>query len=1520
MKFIFGALALVASLLALPGTAIAAPTSIAQLPILNLDDTGAVKPNLMLLYDNSGSMASAYTPDYVDDSTSCRSRMAMSSGTRSCAVGMPPYNSPDFNRQYYDPKVLYVPPVNDLGVSYPTQNSAATTGWTIVSTDAFSVNKTNLLGASASSTNLVTGFPDLLWCDSASNCSANTASYTYPNNTIYTSSPITGNPYYYTIQVAEYCTDANLKTCVTTAVGASAPAGYPYPAKVRWCNSTALTTCQAKYVDKYIYPRFSSPTGGSVSYGTVTIGVSNSKNPVTINSVTVTETSGAVTITNAAVTNANGTTTAADEATLAEALAASIVAKAGLTNQYTACVYKPAGTVVQACLTYGISLPTANNVVAVIPLTCVANATGKGATECSVLTDSSRSGWALTVSAQTTVVTAAQPATATLVVSGTAGTASKLAGLTLGGTSIMPSVTFAKSANSAAVATAIANAITATGVTATTNCAGANTSTVCISTTASLAAGQKLVVGTVTASSGNLSFTATATKAGTAAVTNTVPTTTAPLGAGGAVFVRTDIVPTNNSYPKAVARTDCAAATSCTYAEEMTNLANWYTYYKTRNQMMKTSVGLAFQSITSNFNVGVISLSAAAGGSTINAPKPFSGTARTAWYSTLYAMSGSSATPLRQALHAVGLMYANAASGAVAYPCQQNYTFMTTDGYWNGGAAADVKNNDNVENAARFCLLSSGCVDPTASTAGSLADVALYWYNGGSNGATGSLNATLEDPAGGQVPGKAGENTRLHMNTYTLGLGVDGIMNYEDNYDVLAESGGDFYNLTHSVASGCPWNNNGAYVWPDAKADDSAASVAYQTRVDDLWHTAINGHGKYFSASNPTQVVTGLRSALSNIIAHSGAAAAAATSTPNISQTDNDQFSSSFTTVQWSGNLTDKKIDPVTGIVGTDVIWSSADSLGLKVAAATDTRTIMMLNTATGTQKDFTYANMTALEKTWFDNKCSLLAQCAALNAADRATVNTGASIVGWLRGQQQYANDSLLRAYGKNTSAGAANGIPLVLGDLASSKPAYVHQPSKAYLTSGYSAFALANANRKPAVYVGANDGMMHAFDAATGAELWAYAPRITMPKLAIQTSTTYGTNHQYTVDGSPEVGDVQINGVWKTVLVAGLAGGGRGYFAIDVTDPVNPKPLWETCADATICTGVNNEPELGLTFGNPLTGTWTDASGAVKWVAFVTSGYNNIPASDGVAGGTGKGWLMVLDIATGKVLTKISTGSGDTTTPSGLSRITGITASPNYDPKITYIYGGDVIGQMWRFDLTVNGTISVVKMGDAGSLQPITARPDVTYCAVTKTDASGNASTASQLVVAFGTGRLLDVSDLTNADTQSLYVLDDSKTGITAAQWRSTSMAKETLTKVVDTSGTTTYTAAGAAAQLGSQLGWYVDFDQNKRERVNLDVAIAQGAVVVVTNIPDSTTSCKVGGSAVLYTFDVCTGLPGASGVAGVTVPGGAAVAGSGIISYAGGLADVLKGVDGKDQTVPLTSLKAPVSRRSGWRRIRN
>ncbi|MYM22509.1 hypothetical protein GTP46_07620 [Duganella sp. FT135W] len=1519
MKKLLSLLLLPALLMALP--AFAAPTQIAQVPLLNITGTGTVKPNLMLLFDNSGSMDQTYTPDYVNDNL-CRSNVSLAAGIMACNVGHPPFMSPDFNKQYYNPALHYQVPIKSDGTYYPEQNAANTSNWTSVSGDGFGARKADMFGNTVTSNiNLVTGFPDLEWCTStaATSCQFNTSTYSYPDATYKSPIAITTAPYYYTIGVGQYCTDDTMTNCKSTSIGAAAPSGYPVPVKVRWCSDKLLTSCQGKRVGAFIYPSYSAPAGAIASYGTIAIGNSTTATSLNITNIAIAESGGSVNITSGTMTASTGTNTALKAQTMASTVAANIIARS-TTNQYYACVKTPTGQpTVPACSVFGITL-SADNVVAVVPVSCTGS---KSVANCVTINDNSRAGWGFTVTANSVRV-----APAYVTFSGTTSSSGTpaMGATSYNSTSLFSSMSIGKTQTAAQVAALFIAKIGTSGTYkayAGTNAACVNTlpsNSVCVVDSGSTANTGVLTIGAVS-NAGTLVSTTVA------AAMDTIPTTTAALSAGSGApnpFVRVNIV-SGSTYPKSADRTDCAGAT-CTYAEEMNNFANWYVYYKSRLQMMKTSLGIAFSPITANYKVGYVKLSNAGAGAAMDLkPADFTGSARSTWYTTLYNTTTSGSTPIRTAMDNVGRMFANltpynyaAGQEVVQYPCQPNFMILTTDGYWNGTSTANVVNNDNVENASRFCTLSSGCVDKRAQSQPSISDVALHWYNGGSSTGTISLRPSLEPDMTkpGSVPAANGENTHLHMNTYTLGLGVDGVMAYDPNYDTAPKPGGDFYNLITQAPTGCPWNGGGAYVWPDPDVTNTASTV--QERVDDLWHAAINGHGKYFSAQDPKDVVAGLREALSNMQVRTGAAAAAATSTPNITLTDNDIFSATFTTVRWYGELTDRKIDTTTGDVIKTPAWSTSNTVGKSIA----TRKIKMMqaNQAPGTTPvDFSFSVMDSATQAWFANKCSILAQCTLLSTADKATVNSGTNMVNWLRGVQDYADDNLFRAYTTTTDSTGAT-VPIVIGDIASSKPAYLREPHNNYPDPDYATYKVSKASRPGTVFVAANDGMLHAFDGANGNERWAYVPRIVMSKLAALASTTYGTNHQFNADGSPEVADVKINGAWTTMLVGGLNAGGRGYYALDVSDPTAPKVMWEICADVAVCpqNRVAELGELGLSFGNPQFGIWQG-----KWVVFLTSGYNNIPGTDNVSTGSGVGMLFIIDAATGKVLKTASTASGDTTTPSGLAKITAISNDPLADATVSYIYGGDNQGQMWRFDLTATtGAISVLKMGDAGATKPITTRPDVTLCGVpvTTTDASGVSTTKTTgvRVVVFGTGRLLDVPDTSNTAVQSLFALKDG--GTAEGTIPNSALVQQTLSVLGSTTNSVTYGVTSNPVDLNVKDGWYFHWNINAGERMNLDPQIVSGVVNVVTNVPSSSSACSVGGTSNLYQVDVCTGQGVNGDPAGATLSNTSAAVGFIIVRLPSGqLKLITTFADGSNATSRTKELDTAEAHRVGWRRIK-
>ena len=776
-----------------------------------------------------------------------------------------------------------------------------------------------------------------------------------------------------------------------------------------------------------------------------------------------------------------------------------------------------------------------------------------------------------------------------------------------------------------------------------------------------------------------------------------------------------------------------------------------------------------------------------------------------------------------------------------------------------------------------------------SKTPNSLADVAMYYYQTDLRttdlgNCTGAISG--EDVCANNVfTSSSDNNIKQHMTTFTLGLGANGRMTYSSSY--LSDATGDFVAVklgSTASSSVCTWQTAGTVCnWPIPGSDQIE-------NIDDLWHAAINGRGAYFAATNPASLTAGLSNALAALNARRGSAAAAATSTLNPVAGNNYAYVASYTTVAWKGNLEARGINTETGIVSENASWcvenvtagscaapgsivteTSGDvtvsycatpdsvicpdgildgsvckvqmatactgTMNTKVSDTSDTRTIYTASGGVLTPFDAAYA--TANPTYFAEAHIGSLSQWSSLTATQR-TAAAGVNLINYLRGQYGYEERSSNAADNRLYRYREA-----VLGDALESQPAFMAKPVFSYPYKGYSAYVTANASRAGTVYMGANDGMLHAFDGDTGAERWAYVPSMVIPNIWKLADKNYSTLHTNYVNGSPITSDVCISScdtdsaVWKTILVAGLNGGGRGYYALDITNPATPVLLWELTT--TTGAGTVTDDDVGYGFGHPVITRKVDGT----WVVLVTSGYNNTSL------GNGKGYLYVLNAATGAILGKIDTGVGDTTTPSGLAKI----AAWNNDPagnQVSYVYGGDLLGNVWRFDINsaaaaAIGTGSVMKFAElkdgSGNPQPVTTTPIL-------------GTSASKRIVFIGTGKYLETGDLTTTQTQTMYAIKDDDATSTLVNPRLT-LRQRTLTSGVDTAiRTGSSDAPGDTFSFYTHRGWYVDFPDTG-ERSHIDSRLVEGVLLFATTVP-SNTACSPGGYGWLNFFDYQTGTP--------------------------------------------------------------
>lgn len=713
-------------------------------------------------------------------------------------------------------------------------------------------------------------------------------------------------------------------------------------------------------------------------------------------------------------------------------------------------------------------------------------------------------------------------------------------------------------------------------------------------------------------------------------------------------------------------------------------------------------------------------------------------------------------------------------------------------------------------------VTSAPSTNVTGGVSNSLADVAMYYYQtdlrtSGLSNCTGALGA---DVCVNNVPGVTANAQRSfgdsaawqHMTTFTLGLGVGGILNFDPNY--LTQTSGDFIDILNRTKN-----------WPQPGGSKGAENT------DDLWHAAVNGRGQYFSAGDPNSLATALTSALDSIKAITGAAAAASTSSLQPVEGDNDVFVAQFTSVKWIGDVLSFRIDPVQGTISTTAAWSAKTQLDAKDPA---TRTIYYPKS--GALRAFNHANLTADGYGgYFNDFCTKAGagggspqQCASLSTADRNAANLGSNLVNYLRGVQN------LSYYRARESA---------LGDIISASPLFVGKPAFKYTENNYQQYVTDKNGRTAVVLSAANDGMLHAFSRDTGDELWAFMPSFVLPNLYKLADTNYANYHSYFVDGSPQMGDIYVPSGpkqgWRTIVVGGLNAGGRGYYALDVTNPAAPEFLWEF-----------THANLGLTFGNPII---TKHNG--RWVVAFTSGYNN-----NVSGGDGNGRLFLVDAFGGGLITSVATtlpdntAAGDTTNPSGLGKLNSWVDNIENNTTLRF-YAGDLKGNVWRFTFDNQATPA----GTAVQLAKLTAPDGTAQSISTRLNlAEINYNGTTYPTVFAATGRYLGTTDAASTTVQSLYAMKDNLLSTGWGTVRTGSdLVPQTLTASTNANGVQNRVLDSQPVDWNTKGGWRLDFP-GSGERVTVNPQLTINTLTVGTILP-SNSVCTVGGESFLYRFNI-------------------------------------------------------------------
>lgn len=608
-----------------------------------------------------------------------------------------------------------------------------------------------------------------------------------------------------------------------------------------------------------------------------------------------------------------------------------------------------------------------------------------------------------------------------------------------------------------------------------------------------------------------------------------------------------------------------------------------------------------------------------------------------------------------------------------------------------------------------------------------------------------------------------------------------------------------------------------------------------------------NGDGEpdnYVLATEPAKLVNGLSQAFATIQQATSSAASAATNSSRLN-TNSMVYQARFNNPDWTGELLAYSIDPVDGSIAATPSWDAANLI-----PSENSRNI------------FSYDPQASLTKGIIFEYANLGANQIALINAD----SLGSLRVDYIRGDVST----------EQRNGGAFRDRTSLMGDIVNSDP-WFSGNTEDFGYSGlsgtegitYSAFKNTKLGRTPALYFAANDAMLHAINATSGAELFTYIPNETIGSLSILSDPLYGCNgasciqHKYFVDGSPRVSDAYFDSTWHSVLVGTLAAGGKGLFALDVTTPSSfsaADVLWEistTQAPGPSADLSDFASNLGYTLPQASIVRMQDGS----WAAIVANGYESA---------NNKAVLYIIDIKTGHILKSIDTGAGSAASPNGLS--TPIAVDEDGDHITDSIFAGDLLGNMWKFDVSssnpnswdvahkVSGTPTphYIALDSSGVRQPITSKPQV------------GRHPNGGLMIYFGTGKYYANNDQIigpSPQVQTFYGIRDAGSIVAdrSVLQKQTILAESTLTIPA------TVTPPAPAFDIDVRVttdtlvpyptkeGWYMDLispvNGAEGERVVSNPLLRNGRIIFSTMTPNPD-PCDWGGSSWLMELDAVNG----------------------------------------------------------------